>query len=207
MRHGFNITNCGNRSKTPLFNTQRNVWVQEQQARPNAKAEQPFSLNERAKMIREKIQEPVSASTQFAPNPDLTFHNLAELAYPEKPDQIARYATKIKRSLEKHLAEKNTIDTLWKYLNEQGCTNAEIKEGILRFFKEQKDEQGGIQKTIIDITKFLAPMRIPAESSLDKAHTVEKNNLISKTKADLRSLLAELQGQLPAHLQQISNIN
>lgn len=146
------------------------------------------SLAEKAMERKERMEEPLNADTRFSPNPEKNIQMLAAEAYPGNKAEQERYGEKIKVSLETHLKEGESMETLWKYLKENICQTSSIIEGILRFFAGVKGEKE------ISIAKFLKPIEIRAESNLHETLREERQKEIVKTKNDLMALLAEVQG-------------
>lgn len=156
-----------------------------------SKVEQVKPLGEIAKERREKMMEPLNAETRFSPNPDKNIQLLAQAAYPENQKEQERYAGKIKASLEAHLKEGESMESLWTYLKANYCQTSAIIEGILRFFAGQKGEKE------IGIAQFMKPIEIKAESNLHETLVVERKTQIEKTRTELSTLLAELGNKLP----------
>jgi|GEM_PF-2292395 len=146
------------------------------------------SLAEKAKERKERMEEPLNADTRFSPDPEKNIKLLSEQAYPGDKAEQERYASKIKTSLEAHLKEGENMESLWKYLKENLCQTSAIIEGILRFFAGEKGEKE------ISIAKFLKPIEVRAESNLHETLREERQKEITKTRSDLQSLLAEIQG-------------
>lgn len=146
------------------------------------------SLAEKAMERKERMEEPLNAETRFSPNPEKNIQMLAQEAYPGNKAEQERYGQKIKASLEAHLKEGQSMESLWKYLKENICQTSAIIEGILRFFAGVKGEKE------ISIAQFLKPIEIRAESNLHETLREERQKEISKTKSDLMALLAEIQG-------------
>ncbi|HLG25448.1 MAG TPA: hypothetical protein VI588_01480 [Candidatus Gracilibacteria bacterium] len=147
-------------------------------------------LAELAKERDERIREPVSVETKFNSDPDAVMAKLAEQAYPNDKAEQARYAEKIKASLEEHL--RVSVAELWKYLDRHDCKTAAIIEGILRFYAGEKG------KFEIGVGRFLKSAVFSAESNLDKTMTGEAMEALKKnTREQLTSLLAEIRSGNP----------
>ena len=140
---------------------------------------------------REKRKlEPVNTETLFL-DPDKTINNLSKGAFPENEAEQARYAEKIKLSLQAHLKEGENIDTLWAYLKSKYCQTAAIIVGLLHFFAGVKGENE------ISIAGFLKPMDIPGESPYAETTKIEKGKEMEKTRTALSSLLDEIKAGNP----------
>lgn len=151
----------------------------------NAQTGAPESLAEKAHERKERISERINAESSFDKNPNTNIQTLAQKAYPDDTAEQERYAAKIKASLEKHV--NGSIEDLWKYLEENYCETTAIIEGILHFFAGKRGEKE------IALEKFLRPLRLPAESDLDKVYQEEKQNTVLETKKKLTALLEEIQ--------------
>jgi hypothetical protein len=148
-------------------------------------------LAQRARERDERINERLSCETRFSPDSKRNIDDLARAAYPEKPEEQARYAEKITASLRAHLKEGESMDSLWAYLKQNYCQTTAIIEGLLRFFAGNKGEKE------IQIGQFLKPFQLEAESNLHKTKNEVRNEVFDTTRTQLASLLAELQAQNP----------
>jgi hypothetical protein len=140
---------------------------------------------------REKRKlEPVNSESIFL-DPDKTIKNLADKAFPENDAEQARYAEKIKLSLEAHMKKGDNIDTLWAYLKSRYCQTAAIITGLLHFFAGKKGENE------ISIARFLKPIEIPGKSAYRETTDIEKGKEVEKTKSALLSFWTDLKKDHP----------
>lgn len=115
-----------------------------------------------------EINEPVDGVAKFNELAQANIRALAEAVYKDNEEEVERYTRKIIASLETYLKEGQTIDDLWDYLKNQGCSTTAIMAGLLRFFKGPK----GVGE--IPIENFIQ-LVLEAESDLHKALEIQKD--------------------------------
>lgn len=144
---------------------------------------------------KNRINEPINASTAFVRDVTENINRLAKEAYPDNDEKRINYANKIRQSLGAYL--QKPVETLWEHLATEGCDTTAIRTGILYFSKTITDADGKPQHVEIDIAKFLKPIELPAQSTLDRVHLSERQSTIGNTQLALKQLLEELQHDIP----------
>lgn len=148
------------------------------------------------KEYKETIAPPVNAECSFSSNREENLQNLASNVHPNDSEKQEEFLNTLVTSIESVLNEKYSIDDLWNALNKDGCNTTKIVEGILRFYKTEKDKDGNEKESEMDIGKYLK-MEFPASSTPDKAREIKRSQVMEASISQLAGLLQDIKAANP----------
>lgn len=152
----------------------------------------PFREKQKEILEKEKIN---TGLVKFNPNFHENLKTLAQAAYKNSPEKAEKYENTIKNSLIDHLQKNKSIEDLWGYLQSQGCTDSEIKDGILQFFRQEEGKYTQIK--IRDFLNLDVPASTKEDQALDKSLLHAKNQVMLSTINELKELLTNIKAKVP----------